>query len=71
MIPHEKRKRNVPHYPRNSKKDDRIRAVFLNGSRANKNVPTDIYQDYDIVYVVTELESFKGILNGSIVSENV
>lgn len=42
-----------------AKKDDRIRAVFLNGSRANKNVPTDIYQDYDIVYVVTELESFK------------
>lgn len=38
--------------------DDRIRAVLLNGSRANDNVIPDKYQDFDIVYVVTEIESF-------------
>ncbi len=39
-------------------KDDRIRAVYMNGSRTNPNVKKDIFQDYDIVYVVTETESF-------------
>lgn len=38
--------------------DDRIRAVYMNGSRTNPNVPKDIYQDYDIVYLVTETSSF-------------
>lgn len=38
--------------------DERIRAVYLNGSRANPNAPKDRYQDYDIVYVVTETQSF-------------
>lgn len=38
--------------------DERIRAVYMNGSRANPNVTKDIYQDYDIVYVVTETKSF-------------
>ena len=32
--------------------DDRILAVYMNGSRTNKNAPKDIFQDYDIVYVV-------------------
>ncbi len=32
---------------------------MLNGSRANPNTIPDIFQDYDIVYLVTELESFK------------
>jgi aminoglycoside 6-adenylyltransferase len=41
-----------------AKKDERIRAVTLNGSRANPNAPKDIFMDYDIVYVVTETESF-------------
>ena len=41
-----------------AKSDDRIRAVILNGSRANPNAPRDCYQDYDIVYVVTELAPF-------------
>lgn len=41
-----------------AKSDERIRAVYLNGSRANPNVKKDKYQDYDIVYVVTETESF-------------
>ena len=41
-----------------AKKDERIRAVYLNGSRANPNAPKDIFMDYDVVYVVTETESF-------------
>ncbi|MCW3463956.1 aminoglycoside 6-adenylyltransferase [Chitinophaga nivalis] len=39
-------------------KDARIRAVLLNGSRANPNVAQDIFQDYDIIYVVTDLAPF-------------
>ena len=42
-----------------AKKDDRIRAVILNGSRANPNAATDLFQDFDIVYIVTEMTSFK------------
>ena len=38
--------------------DDRIRAVYMNGSRANPKAKKDIFQDYDIVYVVTETASF-------------
>ena len=34
--------------------DDRILAVYMNGSMTNANVPKDIFQDYDIVYVVPE-----------------
>lgn len=41
-----------------SKEDKRIRAVYMNGSRTNPNVPKDIFQDYDIVYVVTETSTF-------------
>ena len=41
-----------------AKADERIRAVYMNGSRANPNVEKDKYQDYDIVYVVTETVSF-------------
>lgn len=41
-----------------AKRDDRVRAVYMNGSRANPNVKRDIFQDYDIVYVVTETDSF-------------
>ena len=38
--------------------DDDIRAVAMNGSRANKNAPKDIFQDYDIVYLVRNYEKF-------------
>lgn len=38
--------------------DDRILAVYMNGSRTNANVPKDIFQDYDVVYVVPETKSF-------------
>ncbi|GAB6928754.1 aminoglycoside 6-adenylyltransferase AadK [Paenibacillus sp. JCM 10914] len=39
--------------------DDRIRAVTLEGSRTNPNVPRDLFQDYDISYHVTEMDSYK------------
>lgn len=41
-----------------AKQDERIRAVYMNGSRANPNAKKDIFQDYDIVYVVKETASF-------------
>jgi len=42
-----------------AKNDERIRAVILNGSRANPNAPRDIFQDFDIIYIVTKVEPFK------------
>ncbi|MGN7400668.1 aminoglycoside 6-adenylyltransferase [Cytobacillus praedii] len=42
-----------------AKKDERIRIVTLEGSRTNKNVPKDKFQDYDISYFVTDIDSFK------------
>lgn len=41
-----------------AKEDERIRAVYMNGSRTNVSVPKDIFQDYDIVYVVTDTTPF-------------
>lgn len=41
-----------------AQEDDRIRAVFMGGSRVNPKATKDIFQDYDIVYVVTETASF-------------
>lgn len=41
-----------------ARKDVRIRVVAMNGSRANPNAPRDAFQDYDIVFLVTEMESF-------------
>ena len=40
-----------------AKDDNRVRAVYMNGSRTNPNAPKDIFQDYDIVYVVSEVKS--------------
>lgn len=42
-----------------AKGDDRIRLVTLEGSRANKNIPRDTFQDFDISYFVTNVDSFK------------
>ena len=39
--------------------DERIRAVIMNGSRANPNAPRDVFQDFDIVYLVTDLAPFR------------
>lgn len=33
--------------------DSRICAVYMNGLRTNKNVPKDLFQDYDVVYAVS------------------
>lgn len=41
-----------------ARKDERVRAVIMNGSRVNPGAPKDFFQDYDIVYLVTEKESF-------------
>lgn len=41
-----------------AEKDDRIRAVYMGGSRNNPNAPRDIFQDYDIVYVVRQNRPF-------------
>ena len=38
--------------------DERIRAVLLNGSRANPRVEADCLQDYDIVYAVEDVADF-------------
>ncbi len=42
-----------------ARKDERIRAVIMNGSRANPNASRDPFQDFDIVYVVTDVAPFK------------
>lgn len=41
-----------------ARSDERVRAVYMNGSRTNSGIQKDIYQDYDIVYVVTETKTF-------------
>lgn len=41
-----------------AEEDERIRAVYMNGSRTNKNIKKDIFQDYDVVYVVTDTRPF-------------
>ena len=39
-------------------KNDKIRIVALEGSRANKKIPKDNFQDYDITFFVTDMDSF-------------
>jgi aminoglycoside 6-adenylyltransferase len=39
--------------------DEQIRAVIMNGSRLNPNAPRDPFQDYDIVYIVTDVAPFR------------
>ncbi|MCI8443117.1 MAG: aminoglycoside 6-adenylyltransferase [Provencibacterium sp.] len=41
-----------------AREEDRIRLVGMAGSRTNENVPADIYRDYDISFLVTEMKSF-------------
>ena len=38
--------------------DDNIRGVVLYGSRANKDVPIDQYQDYDIIFITNDKDKF-------------
>jgi aminoglycoside 6-adenylyltransferase len=42
-----------------AKDDERIRIVIMNGSRANPNAPRDRFQDFDIVYIVTDVAPFR------------
>jgi len=42
-----------------AEKDERIRGAYMTGSRTNPNAPKDVFQDYDIVYIVRETESFR------------
>ena len=42
-----------------ARRDERIRAVILNGSRANPDARRDIFQDFDVVYLVTDIAPFK------------
>ncbi|MGG4218335.1 aminoglycoside 6-adenylyltransferase [Paenibacillus jamilae] len=39
--------------------DARVRLVTMEGSRTNFNIPADSFQDYDISYFVTDMDSFK------------
>lgn len=39
-------------------KDENIRAVVMNGSRANSNAPKDIFQDFDIACLVNEMSPY-------------
>ena len=42
-----------------ARKEEDVRAVLMNGSRVNPNVKRDIFQDFDIVYLVKEVEPYK------------
>jgi aminoglycoside 6-adenylyltransferase len=46
-----------------AKDNERIRAVYLFGSRANPDAKKDALQDYDVSFVVTETESFQADKN--------
>jgi aminoglycoside 6-adenylyltransferase len=41
-----------------AKDKEQIRAVIMNGSRVDPNVPRDIFQDYDIVFLVSSVDHF-------------
>ena len=38
--------------------DEDIRALYIEGSRANPNGPKDIFQDYDIEFIVTDTKKY-------------
>src|SRR5581483_11761308 len=42
-----------------AKSDERVRSVIMNGSRANPNARPDIFQDVDILFLVTDVRSFR------------
>jgi len=41
-----------------ARSSERTRAVLLNGSRVNDKAITDQYRDFDVVFIVNDLESF-------------
>jgi aminoglycoside 6-adenylyltransferase len=42
-----------------AQEDDRIRAVIMNGSRASPSATPDPFQDFDVVYFVTDVAPFR------------
>jgi aminoglycoside 6-adenylyltransferase len=42
-----------------ARQDERIRVVMLNGSRANPAAPRDCFQDFDILFLVTDMAPFR------------
>lgn len=48
-------KKTILHF---AESDTRVRTVLLNGSRANRNIMPDKYQDYDILFIVEDFDSF-------------
>ena len=43
--------------------DENIRAVMLTGSRANQNIKKDGFQDFDVIYMVDNLDKFADDIN--------
>ena len=41
-----------------AEEDERIRAVTLGGSRADKDCPADVYQDFDVAFYVEDVAPF-------------
>ena len=39
--------------------DENIRAAYLEGSRVNPNVTKDLFQDYDVVYIVETTRPYR------------
>ncbi|GAP08448.1 streptomycin adenylyltransferase [Anaerolinea thermolimosa] len=42
-----------------ARSDERIRAVIMNGSRVNPHAPRDLFQDFDVVYLVTDVAPYR------------
>lgn len=42
-----------------AEKDSKIRAAYLEGSRVNPHVKKDRFQDYDVVYIVTDTKPYR------------
>ncbi|MDR1220079.1 MAG: aminoglycoside 6-adenylyltransferase [Treponema sp.] len=42
-----------------AKNDDCVRVVTMEGSRLNKNAPKDRFQDFDVNFIVTDMEKYK------------
>lgn len=39
--------------------DENIRAAYLEGSRVDPNVTKDLFQDYDVVYIVETTRPYR------------
>lgn len=48
-----------------ARSDERIRVVIMNGSRANLDAPRDPFQDFDVVYLVSDVPLLCTITSGS------